>query len=76
MIITASRRADIPAFYSAWFLNRLKAGYALMLNPRNPQRLGRVEFSPRTVDCIVFWSKKTAPMSEGFNEIDRLGYSA
>lgn len=74
MIITASRRTDIPAFYSTWFLNRLKAGYALMPNPRNPQRLGRVEFSPRTVDCIVFWSKNPAPMLERFSEVDKLGY--
>ena len=74
MIVTASRRTDIPAFYADWFLNRLKAGYALMPNPRNPQRLGRVELSPRIVDCIVFWSKNPAPMFEQFREIENLGY--
>ncbi len=74
MIVTASRRTDIPAFYSAWFLNRLKAGHVLVPNPRNPQRLGRVELSPRIVDCIVFWSKNPAPMFERLGEIESLGY--
>ncbi|MDR2573964.1 MAG: DUF1848 domain-containing protein [Desulfovibrio sp.] len=74
MIITASRRTDIPAFYSAWFLNRLKDGYALAPNPRNSQQLGRVELSPRIVDCIVFWSKNPAPMLDRFREIENLGY--
>ena len=27
MIIQAGMRTDIPAFYSRWFLNRLKGGY-------------------------------------------------
>ena len=27
MIISASRRTDIPVFYSDWFFNRLRKGY-------------------------------------------------
>ena len=74
MIVSASRRTDIPALYADWFCNRLKEGFVLIPNPRNPQRLGRVELSPRNVDCIVFWTKNPAPMFGRLKEIERLGY--
>lgn len=74
MIISASRRSDIPCFYSEWFLNRLKEGCVLILNPRNADRLGRVGLSPENVDCIVFWTKNPAPMMEKLPLIDAMGY--
>lgn len=75
MIISASRRTDIPAFYSEWFMNRLKEGYALIPNPRNPNRLGRVALSPENVDCIVFWTKNPANMLGRLSELDAMGYA-
>ena len=36
MIISASRRTDIPAFYTQWFVNRVRAGYCTVPNPFNP----------------------------------------
>ena len=71
MIISASRRTDIPAFYSEWFMNRLSAGYALIPNPRNPNRLGRVELSPKNVDCLVFWTKNPLPMLDKLERISK-----
>ena len=75
MIISASRRTDIPCYYSEWFLNRLREGYALIPNPRNAGRLGRIALSPQNVDCIVFWTKNPAPMLDRLAEIDEMGYS-
>lgn len=60
MIISASRRTDVPRFYFDWFLNRLREGCALVRNPVNPVQVSRVELSPRVVDCIAFWSKDPA----------------
>lgn len=74
MIISASRRSDIPCCYSEWFLNRLQEGYVLIPNPRNANRLGRVGLSPENVDCIVFWTKNPAPMMEKLPRIDDMGY--
>ncbi len=74
MIISASRRTDIPAFYSEWFLGRLQEGYALIPNPRNPDRLGRVELSPENVDCIVFWTKNPIPMLDKLEPLEKMGY--
>ncbi len=62
MIISASRRTDIPNYYADWFLNRLKVGFVLVRNPVNPRQVGRVRLSPDVVDGIVFWTKNPAPM--------------
>ena len=62
MIISASRRTDIPAFYSPWFFNRIKEGYVLVPNPFDVHRISRINLSPVVVDCIVFWTKNPAPM--------------
>ena len=35
MIISASRRTDIPAFYWEWFQKRLQEQYVLVRNPLN-----------------------------------------
>lgn len=57
MIISASRRTDIPAFYSDWFCNRVKEGYVLVRNPMNFHQISRISLTREAVDCIVFWTK-------------------
>ena len=42
MIISASRRTDIPAFYSDWFLNRIQEGEMLVPNTFNENHLSRL----------------------------------
>lgn len=74
MIISASRRTDIPAFYSEWFMNRLKAGFAYVKNPRNPNRITSVLLNNDAIDCIVFWTKNPKPMLSKLETIDKMGY--
>lgn len=74
MILSASRRTDIPSCYGEWFMNRLREGYVLIPNAYNARRLSRLRLSPETVDCIVFWSKNPAPMLPLLDEITELGY--
>lgn len=74
MIISASRRTDIPSYYSEWFVNRLKAGEVLVPNPYNRKKISRIPLSPDTVDCIAFWTKNPEPMIPRLKEIERLGY--
>ena len=52
MILSASRRTDIPAWYGAWFLNRLREGFALVPNPyaENLHMLRKIPLSPDVVD--------------------------
>lgn len=74
MIISASRRTDIPAFYPEWFINRLKEGFAYIKNPRNPNRIASVTLNTEIVDCIVFWTKNPRPMLSKLEIIDKMGY--
>lgn len=74
MIISASRRTDIPALYSEWFLNRLREGEVLVPNPYNRKKVSRIRLAPDTVDCIAFWSKNPEPMIPYLKEIDQMGY--
>jgi DNA repair photolyase len=62
MIISASRRTDIPAYYSDWFLNRIREGFVLARNPVNVRQISKVSLSPDVVDGIVFWTKNPTPM--------------
>lgn len=62
MILQTGFRTDIPAFYSAWFANRLRAGFVLVRNPYNPQAVTRYAINPDVVDLIGFCTKNPAPM--------------
>lgn len=62
MIISASRRTDIPAFFSSWFFNRIKEKYVLVRNPKNFHQISKIDLSPEVVDCIVFWTKNPKNM--------------
>jgi hypothetical protein len=75
MIISASRRTDIPAFYSEWFVNRLKAGFVYVKNPLNSKQISNILLTPDKVDCIVFWTKNAQPMLSSLDKIDGMGYS-
>lgn len=62
MILHTGNRTDIPAFYSKWFINRLKAGFVLVRNPYNPQSVTRFRLDPGVVDLIAFCTKNPGPM--------------
>ena len=74
MIISASRRSDIPAFYGDWFIRRIREGYADVPNPIYPEQVSRVSLRPEDVDVFVFWSKNPAPFFLHMDELDRLAY--
>jgi hypothetical protein len=69
MIISASRRTDIPAFHSEWFFRRLREGFVLMKNNAKDERYHRVPLTPDVVDCIVFRTKNPAPMLPRLGEL-------
>lgn len=72
MILSVSRRTDIPAFYSEWFFGRISEGYVCVRNPMNARQISKINISKNVVDCIVFWTKNPAPM---LPRLDRLaGY--
>lgn len=74
MIVSASRRTDIPALFSEWFYNRVEKGFVLLKNPYNPLQVGRVTLTPDKVDGFVFWTKNAAPMLSRIHELDAFKY--
>lgn len=74
MILSASRRTDIPAYYSSWLFRRLQEGRVAVRNPYNPHQIRQWCFSPETVDCLVFWTKNPLPIMEYLEPIESLGY--
>lgn len=73
MIISASRRTDIPAFYADWFLKRLKAGRFAVRNPFNAGQVTEYRFDGKAVDCIVFWTKYPKALYPLLNSFDATG---
>lgn len=61
MILHTGLRTDIPAFYSEWFVNRLREGYVMVRNPYNPMQVTKYNISPDVVDVISFCTKNPAP---------------
>jgi hypothetical protein len=74
MIISASRRTDIPAFYARWFMNRIREGYCTVPNPFNPKQVSRISLKPEDVDVIVFWTRFPGPLMSHLKELDERGY--
>ena len=73
MIISASVRTDIPAFYGPWMMERLRAGYCLALNPFSHKPY-RVSLLPEDVDGIVFWTKNVGPFLRHLPEVRERGF--
>lgn len=73
MIISASYKTDIAAFYGEWFMNRLRAGYCQMTNTYN-HRAVRVPLNRDAVDGIVFWTKNIGPFIPHLAEVKQRGY--
>jgi hypothetical protein len=72
VIVSASRATDIPAFFSEWFINRVRAGWCEWVNPFNANQIQRVKFDKTRV--FVFWSKNPRPLMQYLDELDQRGY--
>ena len=73
MIIHTGNRTDIPAFYSKWFVNRLKEEFVLVRNPYNPRAVTRFWLKPDVVDLIAFCTKNPAPMLRCMDLLEPFG---
>ena len=74
MIISASRRTDIPTYYSEWFINRIRDGYLYVRNPMNIHQISKITLSPNVIDGIVFWTKNPIPMMQYLDELNNYAY--
>lgn len=73
MIISASYRSDIPAFYGDWFLKRLEAGFCRVVNPYGGQ-VAELALTPEAVAGFVFWTRNPGPFRAALKEVARRGF--
>lgn len=74
MIISASYKTDIPAFYGEWLLNRMRAGFCRMVNPYNRKQVVRVSLARDDVDAFVLWTRNIRPFFGGLETLRGLGH--
>ncbi len=74
MILSVSRRTDIPNYYSDWFINRIKDKYLYVKNPMNAHQISKIDLSPEIVDCIVFWTKNPINMLDKLDDLKDYQY--
>jgi len=74
MIISASRRTDIPAFYARWLMGRLRAGFCTVRNPFNAAQVSHVSLCPDDVSALVFWTRDPRPLLPLLPEIRAMGH--
>jgi hypothetical protein len=70
IIISASRRTDIPAFYTNWFINSLKQGFVDVKHPY-AKKWQRISLKPEDIGAVVFWSKNYSPLLRRIQEIEK-----
>ncbi len=73
MIVSASYRTDIPAFYGPWFRNRLAEGSVRVANPYGGPA-ATISLSPRDADGFVFWTRNAGPFLEILDEVAERGF--
>ncbi|HAA92184.1 MAG TPA: DNA repair photolyase [Rhodospirillaceae bacterium] len=68
MILSASYKTDIPAFYSEWFRSRLRMGLCESKNPFNG-KISQISLDAEEIDAIVFWTRNIHPLLDYLDEI-------
>jgi hypothetical protein len=74
MILSASRRTDLPAFFGDWLMRCLAEKKVSVQNPMNPKIVSELALDPEGIDCIVFWTKDPRNFLKRLPELDALGY--
>ncbi len=74
MILSVSRRTDIPNYYAEWFINRIQEGFLYVKNPMNAHQVSRIQITPEVIDCIVFWTKNPAGIMKYLDDLKDYPY--
>ncbi len=72
-VISASRRTDIPAFYTPWFMKRIDAGFCHSVNPFGGQ-VYRISLRPEDTIAIVFWTRNPKPLLPNLKLLRQKGF--
>ncbi len=71
MIISASRRTDICAFFAQKFHQAFRLGYIEVNQVYNRKKVRRVNLKPEAVTCFVFWTRYPFPFLNVVKDLQR-----
>ncbi|MDR2517297.1 MAG: DUF1848 domain-containing protein [Spirochaetaceae bacterium] len=74
MIISVSRRTDIPRFQFDKFTQWIEAGEVETSNPYNSSQTRRISLHPEDVTAFVFWTRDIRNILQYGTEFDERGY--
>jgi hypothetical protein len=85
MIVSVSRRCDIPRFQFDWFMERVGEGFVDVANPYNARQIKRVSLLPLNqgeagqsaeegVEAFVFWTRDPRPILANVDEMTGRGF--
>jgi hypothetical protein len=74
MIISISRRCDIPRFQMPWLMDRLDAGFTEVTNPFNAGQIRRVSLLPEDAEVLVFWTRDPGSLAARAEELEKRGH--
>ncbi|MDR0389367.1 MAG: DUF1848 domain-containing protein [Spirochaetaceae bacterium] len=74
MIVSVSRRNDIPRFHFRWFLEKLEQGFVDVANPFNRNQIRRVSLLPSDAEILVFWTRDPSALLIYGKNLESLGY--
>lgn len=76
MIVSASRRTDLPALYAPWLARRVRDGYVDVQSPFDARRIRRVDLRPApegAMDALVLWTRNPFPLLDCVRSWDAAG---
>lgn len=74
MILSVSRRCDIPNYYFEWFLRRMEDGFLYVRNPMNHRQVSKIILNRDVIDGLCFWTKNPAAMLPAIGRLDGWPY--
>jgi len=74
MIISVSRRCDIPRFKFDWFMEQLDTGFFEVANPYNASQIRRISLLKDDVDVFAFWTRDPRNILANADELTKRGF--
>lgn len=75
VIISASRRTDIPAYHFNWFMQKINRGYLYRIHPYlGIKSKNKTSLAPGDILAIFFWTKNPAPSFSGLKTLMEMDY--
>jgi len=74
VIVSVSRRTDIPRYFAGWFMQQVRAGVVHVPHPFRSQYEKIVSLRREDASALVFWTRDPRPLFPYLAELERGGF--